>query len=260
MQRREFITLLGGAAAAWPLAARAQQPAHAGGRVSRTAFAARPRAGTGARLPRRPGEAGHGSMAAMCGSNTDGRGTTIGCRRWQPIWCEAPAVIFVEQLRYRCAQRRQPRPFLSCSRIGADPGQHGLVASLNRPGGNLTGDHQYRTSSWRESGSRLLHEIAPAAARIAALVQPEQSGRRDCQANDSQRRRAASAEGSSSLGQHRTRDRRRHLQALSRSATRRSRVVPRTFIQQPANPDRHAGGAYAIPAIYASASSPRPAA
>ena len=71
--------------------------------------------------------------------------------------------------------------------LGEDPLKLGLVASLNRPGGNMTGTYQF-TTGLEAKRLGLLHEMVPKATTVAALVQPNFSAA-ETQLRDVRRRR-----------------------------------------------------------------------
>jgi putative ABC transport system substrate-binding protein len=171
MRRREFITFVGGAAASWPLTARAQQPA----------------------MP----VVGFLSLGSPRSSSV----------RLAPFWQGLNETGYVEgqnvAIEYRWAQDQADRlPDLAADLVrrqvtviaahdtpssivakaatttipivfasGGDPVKLGLVASLNRPGGNVTGV----TFVVAELGAKqlgLLHELQPGAVRVGVLVDP----------------------------------------------------------------------------------------
>jgi putative ABC transport system substrate-binding protein len=172
MRRREFITLLGGAAAAWPLAARAQQPAMPVvgflSTLSPQANAARLRA-----FRRALSELGF----------VEGRNLAIEFRFVEGEYDRLPAMaeeLVRHPVAVLVAVGGEPSPLAARAAtstipivfaMGSDPVKAGLVASYNRPGGNVTGINLL-TDLLEAKRLGLLHEVAPQSATFGFLCNP----------------------------------------------------------------------------------------
>jgi putative ABC transport system substrate-binding protein len=169
MKRREFITLLGGASATWPLTARAQQPAL-------------PVVGiVGDQFDHRIA-AFHQGLSES--GFADGRNVTVDYR-WSDARVERYPEFVADLVHRRVAvivslggipgataAKAATTTIPIVFQMGADPVEFGLVASLSRPGGNLTGI----TSLGIELGPKrleVMRELIPAAKVFAVLINPD---------------------------------------------------------------------------------------
>jgi putative ABC transport system substrate-binding protein len=172
VKRREFIKLLGGAAAAWPVASRAQQRAmpivgflHAGSPTPVAPYLAA--------FLRALAEAGY----------VENKNVAIEYRYAEGQYDRIP--LMAADLARRQVAVIVPGPNANTARaaiaassgtpvifnVSDDPVKHGLVASLSRPGGNATGVNSLMSELVAKRLGLLL-ELLPAAARVGALVNP----------------------------------------------------------------------------------------
>jgi putative tryptophan/tyrosine transport system substrate-binding protein len=184
LQRRQFITLLGGAAVTWPLAARAQQP----DRMRRI----------GVLMAHSENDREGQAFVAIFRETlqklgwSEGRNIRIDTR-WaaevelmpgfaKELVALQPDLILANNTPTTAAVLQQTSTIPLVFAVVADPVGSGFVASLARPGGNVTGftlTEPTMTSKWLE----LLKEIAPHVTRVAFLFNPATTPYRDIYLN-----------------------------------------------------------------------------
>jgi len=171
MRRREFLGVLGGAAATWPLVARAQQSA-----MPMVGFAISGSPGT-MRLALAGFEDGLKEAGYIAGQNV-----TVEYRFAEGQFDRFPGFIseFIQRKAFvivttstagALAAKKATSTIPIVFSTGDDPVKLGIVPSLNRPGGNLTGVYQFASGL---EGKRLglLHEMVPHASTLGVLLHP----------------------------------------------------------------------------------------
>ena len=170
VKRREFITLLGGAAASWPLAAGAQQPLpHVGFLVPSTAAAEGAYVSTFLRGLNETGLVNERDFVLDL-RYAEGRLDRIPALVSELV-DKNVSVLVVGSTRASLAAKQKTTRIPIVFLTGDDPINAGLVSSLNRPGGNVTGINLFATEVIPKRISLLL-ELAPSATVMGLLVNP----------------------------------------------------------------------------------------
>src|SRR5262245_13041952 len=170
-RRRTFITLLGGAAATWPLAARAQQAMPVVGFLG--APSAAPYARYIAAVHQGLKEVGYieHQNVAMEYRWADGQYDRLPEMAAELISSSVAVIVPIGGAPATVAAKASTSTIPIVFNLGADPIQLGLVTNLNRPGGNVTGVAMM-TVEIETKRLELLHELAPTSTSIAVLLNP----------------------------------------------------------------------------------------
>jgi putative ABC transport system substrate-binding protein len=176
MQRRDFITLLGGAAAVWPFAASGQQ---AGIPIVGWLSGVSPEAAQGSvdDFRRGLGEAGYveGRNVKMEYRWARGQYDRLAAMAQDLVHRQVSVIVTNGGIAAAQAAKAATTIIPVVFQTGVDPVQFGLVSSFNRPGGNLTGITQL-ASQLSAKRLDLLHKLVPAATTVAMLVNPNNAG------------------------------------------------------------------------------------
>jgi putative ABC transport system substrate-binding protein len=167
MKRRDFITLLGGVATAWPRVARAQQPAMPVVGILATA-------GPASVVAFREGlsETGHVESRNVAfelrATEQYGEAAVLAAQLVQRRVAVIAAIGGFAAPAAKAATATIPIVFS----IGGDPVELGLVSSLNRPGGNITGV-TFFSALLLQKQVGILHDLVPKAAVLGVLINPD---------------------------------------------------------------------------------------
>ena len=173
MRRREFITLVGGAAVAWPLAARAQQPATP---VIGFLSSGSPRTFVNFLKAFHAGLSDEGFVerrnVAIVYRWAEGHFDELDALATELVAEGAAVIAATGGVRSAEAAKNATTTIPVVFVIGFDPVKVGLVASFNKPGGNLTGTTIITTELATKRLS-LLYDLDPGMRNVAILVNPE---------------------------------------------------------------------------------------
>src|SRR5262249_4473274 len=176
MRRREFIKLLGGAAAAWPHGVRAEQAKMPTigfiNSESSDGYAQRLR---GFRQGLKEVGYVEGENVAIEYRWADGQPDRLPALAAELVRRQAAAVVAPGSMSLALAMKEAISAIPVVFLVGADPVRFGLVASLARPGGNLTGVNMF-AQEIATKRLNVLHELVPSAVRVAMLLNPTSGG------------------------------------------------------------------------------------
>ena len=167
MRRREFIKAIAGSAVAWPLAARAQQPVPVIGFLNSGLSGGYTVATSGFKQGLKDGGYVEGQNVAIEYRWAEGKNERLPALAAELVARKVAVMVVNTAALLPATKATKTIPIVFISSV--DPVKLGAVASLNRPGGNVTGV----TSLNVDVGSKrleLLHEVMPAAANVAFLV------------------------------------------------------------------------------------------